>query len=268
MSKWECGVCGYIHKGDALPDQCPVCEAQKKMFKEVAEASADAEAPVAASATGGKRWRCLVCGYVHSGSEPPDKCPVCAAPKSQFVEIDADGNKIGEPVAPPATAIPAPPAGGEPVVKAESSFFDKLAGPVQKFHLHPITVHFPNGILPAAVGFLAIALFFNIASLEVAAYYNLIAVLLMLPVVLLTGFIEWQKRYKGIKSFIFVTKILCSLVVLAATSVLVFWRLIDPAVMAQESPSRFIYLGIAVALLGAAGLAGHLGGKLVFGSRE
>ena len=137
----------------------------------------------------------------------------------------------------------------------------------QRFHLHPITVHFPNGILPAAVGFLAIALFFNIATLEVAAFYNLIAVLLMLPVVLLTGFIEWQKRYKGIKSFIFITKILCSLVVLAATSVLVFWRVIDPAVMAPESPSRFIYLGIAVTLLGAAGLAGHLGGKLVFGSR-
>jgi hypothetical protein len=115
--------------------------------------------------------------------------------------------------------------------------------------------------------FLAIAMYFKIASLELAAYYNLIFVLLMLPVVLFTGFLEWQKRYKGIKSFIFITKIFCSLVVLAATSVLVFWRVIDPAVMAEGAPSRYIYLGVAAALLAAVGLAGHLGGKLVFGSR-
>jgi len=117
------------------------------------------------------------------------------------------------------------------------------------------------------VCFLALALFFNIVSLELAAYYNLIAVLVMLPIVLLTGFVEWQKRYKGIKSFIFITKILCSLVVLAATNILVFWRLIDPTVLAAESPSRYMYLGIAAGLLAAAGIAGHLGGKLVFGSR-
>ena len=24
-----------------------------------------------------KKWRCLVCGYIHEGEEPPDKCPVC-----------------------------------------------------------------------------------------------------------------------------------------------------------------------------------------------
>jgi nitrite reductase (NADH) large subunit len=29
-------------------------------------------------------WRCLVCGYVHRGPEPPDECPVCGAPKENF----------------------------------------------------------------------------------------------------------------------------------------------------------------------------------------
>jgi uncharacterized membrane protein len=73
-----------------------------------------------------------------------------------------------------------------------------LADVILKLHLHPISVHFPNGILPAVVAFLAISMFLNIPSLETAAYYNLIFVLIMLPVVLVTGFIEWQKRYKGI----------------------------------------------------------------------
>ena len=30
-------------------------------------------------------WRCLNCGYLHEGLEPPaDKCPACAHPKSYF----------------------------------------------------------------------------------------------------------------------------------------------------------------------------------------
>lgn len=29
-------------------------------------------------------WVCTVCGYVHTGSEPPAKCPKCGAPKEKF----------------------------------------------------------------------------------------------------------------------------------------------------------------------------------------
>ena len=102
---------------------------------------------------------------------------------------------------------------------------------------------------------------------EYSAYYNLIFVLIMLPVVMLTGFIEWQKRYKGIKTPIFITKIICSIIVIASANVLVLWRVIDPAVASVGSPSPLMYLGIAAVMLGAAGIAGHLGGKLVFGTR-
>lgn len=30
------------------------------------------------------RWRCRNCGYVHEGTEPPEKCPACAHPKSFY----------------------------------------------------------------------------------------------------------------------------------------------------------------------------------------
>ena len=33
---------------------------------------------------GSKSWRCVVCGYVHHGDAPPDSCPVCGAPASDF----------------------------------------------------------------------------------------------------------------------------------------------------------------------------------------
>jgi rubrerythrin len=29
-------------------------------------------------------WRCRVCGYIHEGARPPERCPVCGADKSAF----------------------------------------------------------------------------------------------------------------------------------------------------------------------------------------
>ncbi len=33
-------------------------------------------------------WVCLECGYVHYGTEPPEKCPSCGHPKSYYVAQD------------------------------------------------------------------------------------------------------------------------------------------------------------------------------------
>ncbi|HSW35675.1 MAG TPA: hypothetical protein VLH18_03635 [Candidatus Limnocylindrales bacterium] len=37
-----------------------------------------------------KMWRCEVCGYLHEGSEPPDFCPKCGAPKEKFELLDEE----------------------------------------------------------------------------------------------------------------------------------------------------------------------------------
>ncbi|MFC1930354.1 rubredoxin-like domain-containing protein [Chloroflexota bacterium] len=34
------------------------------------------------------KWRCIVCGYVHVGEEPPEICPICGATKDQFEKIE------------------------------------------------------------------------------------------------------------------------------------------------------------------------------------
>jgi len=41
-------------------------------------------------------WVCMVCGYVHRGSEPPETCPVCGAPASDFEKRE---EKPAEPAA-------------------------------------------------------------------------------------------------------------------------------------------------------------------------
>ena len=37
-----------------------------------------------------KKYVCLVCGYVYTGDEAPDACPVCGAPASKFEEQKAE----------------------------------------------------------------------------------------------------------------------------------------------------------------------------------
>lgn len=34
------------------------------------------------------KWVCSVCGYVHEGDQPPERCPVCKVPAEKFVKMD------------------------------------------------------------------------------------------------------------------------------------------------------------------------------------
>ena len=48
-----------------------------------------------------KKWVCKICGYVHTGDVPPEKCPLCGAFAAQFEEQKAgdmnwaDEHRIG-----------------------------------------------------------------------------------------------------------------------------------------------------------------------------
>ncbi|MHA1732842.1 MAG: rubredoxin-like domain-containing protein [Promethearchaeota archaeon] len=34
------------------------------------------------------KWKCTVCGYIHTGDEPPAKCPICGVGPEKFVKIE------------------------------------------------------------------------------------------------------------------------------------------------------------------------------------
>jgi len=198
-----------------------------------------------------KRWKCTVCGYIHTGPEPPEKCPVCGADRSMFVEVT-------ESEAAPETSI----VQGKNDVQAKPPEISFIDGLIHKFHAHPITVHTPNGVLPVTVFFLAIAILFKSDSFATASFYNLAFVLSAMPVVLYTGFVEWRTRYQGLKSPLFITKISCGIVVLISALVLFAWRATDPNI--TTGPDRYLFFLLHLITLAAAGIAGHLGGKLVF----
>jgi len=33
-------------------------------------------------------WKCLVCGYIHKGTEPPKECPACDHPYQHYMALD------------------------------------------------------------------------------------------------------------------------------------------------------------------------------------
>lgn len=35
------------------------------------------------------QWRCTICGYIHTGEQPPDFCPQCNAPADKFVKVES-----------------------------------------------------------------------------------------------------------------------------------------------------------------------------------
>jgi uncharacterized membrane protein len=206
-----------------------------------------------------KKWQCTVCGYIHEGDEPPDECPVCGADRSKFIEIVSEG-----PVEP---EMEHPQYDEKKTdLKPESPIFRSKLNPIfdlmVKHHVHPISVHIPNGVLPASVIFIVLAALFNFSGLSQAAFYNLIFVVLTLPIVLFSGYIEWQKKYKGKLTRLFKTKIICAALVALTSVILMLWLFIDP--QAATSSGNLLFLLINLVMLAAAGIAGFIGGKFVF----
>jgi len=39
-------------------------------------------------------WKCSVCGFIHEGIEPPDKCPKCNAPREKFTKLSEQEEQL------------------------------------------------------------------------------------------------------------------------------------------------------------------------------
>ena len=215
----------------------------------VAAAAAD-DVPTASA----QRWRCTVCGYVHTGPEQPARCPICGADRSKFVPVQEK---------PAETETPRP--SGPPASETQWQRLYRLAtDQMVALHAHPISVHIPNGVAPVAIFFALLALITGSRALEQAAFFNLVIVLLAMPFVLFSGYNDWQKRFGGPYTYVFVGKMICGGVFSVLSLVIVIWRLVEPAILVPGADGRAIYVLLHLLLLGVGAFAGYLGGKLVF----
>jgi len=217
-----------------------------------------------------KKWRCTVCGYIHNGEEPPAKCPVCGADKSLFEEIveEAPAETQDSESARDKTFEKSGQTRDVDLGEKPRSIFGRLyrfkIEMMLKHHAHPVSVHIPNGVLPISFILMILSVLTGTASLATAAHVNLVFVVLTLPFVLFSGYIEWQNRYKGLRSSRFITKIICAAIVTLTAIVLVLWWIVNPDILLAASVARSAYLFIGLIMLVAAVIAGLIGGKLVF----
>ena len=131
-----------------------------------------------------------------------------------------------------------------------------------KHHAHPVSVHFPNGILPVAVVLFVLAWMFNSDLFVKAGFINLLFVILALPLVLSSGIIEWKKKYNQALTTLFKIKMMAAALTTSTCLISVIWYLIDPNVL--SSPKGWVFILVNLVMLTSAGIAGHIGGKLVF----
>jgi rubredoxin/uncharacterized membrane protein len=211
-----------------------------------------------------KKWQCTVCKYIHEDDAPPEKCPICGVPASRFVLLE----ETGEPEAAPRVEKKEPLLVSEPAPEGPESkpgpdsFYEKLTRFLVRHHTHPVMVHMPNGILPAVAVLFILGCLFDYSLFVKAGFINLVFVILALPLVLFSGILEWQIKYQAALTTIFKVKILAATLTTTSCMISVIWYLIDPDVL--NSSKGWVFLLLNLGMLASAGVAGHIGGKLVF----
>jgi uncharacterized membrane protein/rubredoxin len=189
------------------------------------------------------KWKCSVCGYETSSDDAPDQCPVCGAEKTKFNTIE--------------TPEPTPSYASSFQLSARIDFITRLHG-------HPIAVHIPNGVLPLSFLFTLIAVAFKSEAFATAAAYNIAFVCLSMPIVVITGFIDWYNRFNARWAKIFSIKFTCGIVVGTISLIIALMWFIQPTIYQELSARLILFLALNIINLIAAAVAGYYGGKLVF----
>lgn len=132
------------------------------------------------------------------------------------------------------------------------------------FVLHAVAAHFSNGLLPAALFFLVLAMVSGDPCFERTVLHLVILALSMVPVSFISGVRDWRTKFRGVRAPIFYRKVwLTGLLILLLVSVAGI-RLANPGVLFLEGALRWLYLGCLFGILPVVVLLGHYGGKLAF----
>ncbi|MFO8032574.1 MAG: hypothetical protein R6U22_08525 [Desulfohalobiaceae bacterium] len=207
-----------------------------------------------------KNWKCTVCGYLHAGNKPLSQCPVCKADEDKFVPAPEGEKTEGQ-----GPFADFGPGELQPIeIPVLGTRFRGLFALLIRRHMHPIAAHVPNGVLPLSVLFILLSVFFGWQGLGQAALYNMLFVLLALPFVLFSGYLEWRLKYGGHWTWLFRFKIGSSLCTLGLALFLTIWLALNPDLLITSGPGRTVFVLLSLVMLGAVGMAGYLGGKLVF----
>jgi len=198
-----------------------------------------------------KKWICTICKYTHAGELPPDKCPICGAPASAFMLISEDAS----------SSAGTPSSDGLPLFIYKSRLLSALARKFHIFQFKPITVHFPNGLIPTSFLFLLLTFFFDGRCIDLASFYLLCVATTAGPFAVATGIYNWRTRYKSAITAKLMFKLYGGIVFTVLGILTIAWRLLYPGLVTS---SPLFYLCLNFVLLTLVTVLGHIGGSLVF----
>jgi uncharacterized membrane protein len=133
------------------------------------------------------------------------------------------------------------------------------------WYFHPVLVHFPQALFPAATASLIMYMATGNDLFEKGAFLMTVFGMIGAPAAMITGYVDWKIRYKGYMTRVFRIKIYTGFVLVGLSMFAVLLSILAPEVSRLPLSGlgwlRVILLFCCVA---ACVVEGHYGGKLVF----
>ncbi len=136
--------------------------------------------------------------------------------------------------------------------------------PLLRRHPHPMLVHFPIVFFSAAAAFDLLFLGTGNDSFELTAWYCLWGGALFAVPSIATGLLTWWLNYNARFLRQVTIKLILSPVLLLLATALIIWRGLDPGILINHAPDRYLYLGGVLASAVLVSAIGWFGGTLSF----
>lgn len=135
-----------------------------------------------------------------------------------------------------------------------------------RFHFHPVSVHFPIALFIFSV---VMDIFYLImgrgpATLATTSWHAFIFATAILPITIGTGFLSWWLNYSLALTTIFKKKIAGSLLLLFLAAIVLSWRLINPEIITATGFRGWIYHTLIISIWPLIVFIGYQGGKITF----
>lgn len=132
------------------------------------------------------------------------------------------------------------------------------------FVLHVVAAHFNNGLLPASLLFLFLALVSGDPYFERTVLHLIILAVCMVPVSFFSGLRDWRTKFHSGRAPIFYRKIWLTAILFFLVGGAAALRLTHPDLVLHDGVFKRIYVGCLLSTLPVVVLLGHYGGKLAF----
>jgi len=134
----------------------------------------------------------------------------------------------------------------------------------QKYHPHPMLIHFPMGLFCFSSLMLFLHLVYGNASFELSAYYALIVAVISVYPTVVAGLFSWFVNYNLKLNRIFLNKIIFSVLLMVVSTITVVIRIFYSEIMNYLSTFRLLYVVMFFINIPLLTVVGYNGGKITW----